>query len=61
MAFLEGDTAKKTVRQKLPIHANREQFLFLAAPEFFVLAFFGVEKQERPLGSRRPDVETTLS
>ena len=53
MAFLEGDTAKKTVRQKFAIHANPFFFLFLAAPELFVLAFFGVEKQERPLGPRR--------
>jgi len=53
MAFLEGDTGKEKSETETSYSRESVVFLFLAAPEFFVLAFVGVKTQERPLGLRR--------
>ena len=60
MAFLEGDTAKKKVRQKLSIHSNPLFFSSLLLPNFSFLPSLE-SKNKKDLLDQEEVVETTLS
>ena len=60
MAFLEGDTAKKTLRQKLPIHGNPLFFSSLLLPNFSFLPSLE-SKNKKDLLDQDEVVETALT
>ena len=60
MAFLEGDTAKKTLRQKLRIQGNPLFFSSLLLPNFSFLPSLE-SKNKKDLLDQEEVVETALT